>query len=548
MSRAEQVACEDVLLFVNAATASTGQREFASTAAEHTLSLEFLHAYVLGNYRDLYAATLALGINDHNAALVVLNLLRTGGQGDRAVEGSLIAVRLAQMPPQRVYRLFSWLRSAGVNNRRTRAIIRDWVAARPDLAFDAVKYRAGLAAAARHAHLRLPEEISTVLFDWRRPARYTTPLLETWRRAHYDRSALAELPYTVAEGFAARRGVSRETLLATARLTAAERLRLQSAATKAKADVTVDLTRVPLTRLATYVLSLDRHERSHRRAELTAALRASAGRAAGPQRGTWGRVVTVGDDSYSSSGSGVKRRRPLAVALAVHYLVEALAVEHHGLWLTHRGHPVLVHPVGTTPLAGRLLDALALVAPSARPFVRPVDDGGPAGDGRLLATDLDGTPLRPDQVPRPAARRAASFGRLLPETPRRGDGEDQPPDRVVVVSDAWDNDPPGGAAEVLRVWRQRLDPGGRTEVVHLNPVYDPRTYLVRPLAPGVPSVGIRDGEDAATLVEVARFATGTARFDDLVGHLRAQVARLLGQSGDLGGRDRDRPAGAGGVS
>lgn len=514
VSRAEQVACEDVLLFVNAATASTGQREFASTAAEQALSLDFLHAYVLGNYRGLYAATLALGINDHHAALVVLNLLRAVEPDDparRATEGSLIAVRLAQMPPQRVYRLFSRLRSAGVNNRRTRAIVRDWVAARPDLAFDAVKYRRGLADAARHAHLRLPEEIGTVLFDWRRPTRYATPLLETWRRAHYDRSAIAELPYTVAEGFAARRGMPREKLLDTARLTAAERLRLQGAAAEAKADVAVDLTRVPLTRLAAYVLSLDRHERCHRRTELTAALRSSARRAAGPQQGTWGRVVTVCDDSYSSYGSGVKRRRPLAVALAVHYLVGALATEHHGLWLTHRGDPLLVHPVGATPLASRLLDALALVAPTAPPLPWSLDGGGPADRGCCT----------------------------LPEAPWCDGRDDQPPDRVVVVTDAWDNDPPGGAAEVLRVWRQRLDPGGRAEVVHLNPVYDPHTYRVRPLAPGVPSVGIRNGEDAATLIEIARFATGAARFDDLVGHLRAQVARVLGQETSRGEVRRD---------
>lgn len=491
VSRAEQVACEDVLLFVNAATASTGQREFASTAWGQVLSLEFVHAYVLGNYRDLYAATLALGINDHNAALVVVNLLRTQQDvdpGRRATEGRLIAARLRTMPPQRVYRVFSGLRRAGVNNRRARAIVRDWVAARPDLAFDAVKYRRGLADAARHAHLRLPEEISTVLFDWRRPARYATPLLETWRRAHYDRSAIAELPYTVAEGLAARRGVSREKLLATARLTAAERLRLQGAAAKVDVDLPVNLDTVPLTRLATYVLSLDRLERARRRGELTAALRTAAHRAAGPHRRTWGRVVTVGDDSYSSYGSGTKRRRPLAVALAVHYLAGALATEHHGLWLNHEGDSLLVHPTGTTPLATRLLDALELVEPHA--------------------------PHRLQLCPQCPDDRLPSDGR--------------PGDRVIVVSDAWDNDPPGGAAEVLRVWRERVDPDGRTEVVHLNPVYDPRTYLVRPLAPGVPSVGIRDGEDAATLVEVARFATGAARFDDLVGYLNTQVARVLG--------------------
>jgi hypothetical protein len=67
MSRADQVACEDVVMFVNAAIASTAQREFRSGAAAQRLSLEVLHEYVLGNYRDLYAATLALDVNHLNA-------------------------------------------------------------------------------------------------------------------------------------------------------------------------------------------------------------------------------------------------------------------------------------------------------------------------------------------------------------------------------------------------------------------------------------------------------------------------------------------------
>ena len=45
-----------------------------------------------------------------------------------------------------MYRLFRELRRAKVNNRRTSAIMRDWLAARPDLAFDAVKYRAAVKA------------------------------------------------------------------------------------------------------------------------------------------------------------------------------------------------------------------------------------------------------------------------------------------------------------------------------------------------------------------------------------------------------------------
>jgi hypothetical protein len=101
------------------------------------------------------------------------------------------------------------------------------------------------------------------------------------------------------------------------------------------------------------------------------------------------------------------------------------------------------------------------------------------------------------------------------------------PDRLVVVSDGWDNDPPGLAGEVLRVWHTHLDPDRATSVVHLNPVYDAGTFDVRRLGPGVATVGLRDAEDAIALVELARFATGGTEFDELRGHLAARVEEFL---------------------
>ncbi|WP_027344049.1 hypothetical protein [Hamadaea tsunoensis] len=468
MSASQRVACEDVVMFVNAAIASSAQREFRQSAGEQRMSLGFLHEYVLGNYRELYAATLALDVNHLNAAWIVTNLLRTAsaaGPRERALEGRLIAARLRTLPPQRVYAAFRELRRLGVNNRRTRAIMRDWVTARPDPAFDAVKYRRSLSVAARHAHLALPGEVGTALFDWRTPKRYDTPILESWRRAHYEARSLYDLPYTVAEGLAVRHGIDRARFLAgiAPRLTDHERLRLQSSAARhGAATVAMDLASAPLTRLAVYVLSLPRPERAERRAELTEALRTAARRAAGNRFGTWGRVVAVLDDSYSSAGSAAKRRRPLAVALATHYLLEALATSYTGLWLNHSGDPLTVHPVGVTALGERLVDGLELR-----------------------------------------------------------------PDRLVIVSDGWDNAPAGLAAEVLRVWRTALDPGERTSIVHLNPVYDSDSFDVRRLGGDVATVGVRDAEDVAALVELARFATGRAGFDELRAHLSDRVGRFL---------------------
>ncbi|MFD8966417.1 hypothetical protein ACFV0C_15685 [Streptomyces sp. NPDC059568] len=77
------IAAEDVLLFVNAAVTATGQREFHSGAHAQRLSLAFLHEYVRVNYRPVYAASLALDINDHNAVMVIEELLRTPREASR---------------------------------------------------------------------------------------------------------------------------------------------------------------------------------------------------------------------------------------------------------------------------------------------------------------------------------------------------------------------------------------------------------------------------------------------------------------------------------
>ncbi|MFE3196742.1 hypothetical protein [Embleya sp. NPDC059237] len=468
VDRRDLVACEDVVMFVNAAVTSTGQREFRDDATAQRLSVEFLHEYILGNYRELYAASLALDINDFNAALIVRNLLvssRDLTPEVRRREGELIARRLELMAPQRVWRLFRELARRGVNNRRTRAIMRDWTAQRRDPVFDAVKYRTGVKATMRHAHLEVPAETGTFLFSSpRKVSVFGTPLFETWRQAHYAQRALYDLPYSVAEGLASMHGIKRATFLEkiAPQLTRLERLRLQDAAERTGvAAVRADLTTMPLTRLASYVLSLSQAERAARHDELRHAMTVSARRVAGPAAGTWGRVVAVLDDSFSSFGSTAKRQRPLAVALACRFLLKALAGEFTGLWTSGTHDPLLVRPSGPTPLGERVIDALELA-----------------------------------------------------------------PDRLIVVSDGWDNSPPGLAAEVLRVWRERLDPTGATAVVHLNPVYDAEGFDVKRLSASVPTVGVRDAEDVPALVELARFAEGRAGFTELRRYLADRQDRF----------------------
>jgi hypothetical protein len=168
----------------------------------------------------------------------------------------------------------------------------------------------------------------------------------------------------------------------TPQLTRHERLRLQQAAqrsgaTAVRADA-IELAGMPLTRLAAYALALPEEERRERREELTGALRAAARRAAAGRVGSWGRVAAVLDDSYSSSGSDEKRRRPLVVALAAHFLLETLAEDFRPLWLSGEEDALSARPRGVTALGERLLDAFE-TRPDLVVVVSDGWDNAPAG-------------------------------------------------------------------------------------------------------------------------------------------------------------------------
>ncbi len=465
-ANAQRVAREDLVLFINACFACTRQDEFYSDAGGQGVALAFLHRYLLGNYRRLYARTLAAGVNHFNRAEIVFHLLATGRDtppGFRAEENALVRAALRELPPQRVLRLFRRLRRERVNNRRTRAVIRDFLAGRPDSAFDAVKYRSGVRAAAAHAHLSLPGELGPFLFEWRSRKSFATELFEKFRAAHYSAQAVYALPYTIAEGLAQKHGIAREDFLRgiAPRLTEGERLRLQRAAARDKGvDLPIDLGRVGLTRLALYILSLPLAEREARRGTLEEALRNAARRALARAPTRWGRVAAVLDRSYSSSGSAEKRRRPLAVALASSVLLREASTAFRAFWTPPCADALLVAPRGQTDLAGPLLDAL-------------------------------------------------EWGAEL----------------VVIVSDGFENDPPATAARLVGLYREKLD--GRASVIHVNPVFDAEHFEPRTLGPAIPTVGVRDAEDLPTMLRFARYVEGRGSLTALEDYLGQRVRDLL---------------------
>ncbi len=475
-TRKRRVAREDLVLFINACFACTRQNEFYSDAFGQAVSIGFLHEYILGNYRRLYARTLACGINHFNAGQVLFHLLRTGKQTPesfRAEENRLIHHALRGLPPQRSLRVFKRLREERVNNRRTRAVIRDYLRDRPDPVFDAVKYRTKVAAAAAHAHLALPDEFSQFLYALKKAKSFETPLFESVRAAHYSKQKVYDLPYTVAEGLAAKHGIPRDVFLKQIepRLTQGERLRLQGAADRAKGvSFDIDLGRVPLTKLALFVLGLSPAQQQAKAAQIEEALSVSAARALRRAPAKLGKVAAVLDASYSTIGSRQKRRRPLGVALAASTLLRRAASEYRAFWTpapTDTAVPEYgITAGGQTALAAPVIDALEWGA-----------------------------------------------------------------DLVVIVSDGYENDPPGAVAAIVEAFRSNLDRERRVSVIHANPVFDSENFEPRTLGKAIPTVGLRDAEDLPTMLGFARFVDGSADLPELEAYLEHRVQDALAQGG-----------------
>jgi len=468
-TRSQQVAQEDLVMFINACLACTGQREFYDDAYGQKVSINFLHDYILGNYRLLYARTLAAGINHFNQSQIIIKLLATGKQTQpqhRQEEGALIAAALNKLPPQRAWKVLQQLRKQRINNRRARAIARDYLQQRRDINFDAVKYRSKVRAIAAHAHLKLQGELSTFLFHKWQQRQYKTELFENYRQAYYSAEAVYKLPFTVAEGLAVKHKIKRDIFLSRIQeqMTLGEKLRFQGTAERTQVDINLNLAKLPLTKLALYILSLPLETRKKQWQTLHQALEKSAQLGLRKSPLKLGKVAAVLDCSYSSSGSGKKRRRPLGVALATHYLLQVASREYQAFWTVPTHNPVLVHPYGQTDLATPLLDALEWDA-----------------------------------------------------------------DLVVIVSDGHENDPPHGAAEVLRIYRRQLDPWRRTGIVHCNPVFNSDDFTLHPLSPWVPTVGLRDAEDLPIMLGFARFADGSASLEELEAYLAQRVQELIKQ-------------------
>ena len=445
---------EDIILFIGACFACSGQKEFYSSKAEQRVSIRFLHYYVMSNYRELYASCLALGINHYNKTLIIGNLLRTGAETPKEfaqIEGSLIRYSLRTLPPPRVYRLFKQLRKQRVNNRRSRAVVRDYLGWHRDLAFQAVKYSTKIRSAAQHAHLSLPDEVGDFLFQGAQSRHWETELFETYRQSHFSQAALYKLPYTIAEGLAIQRGINRKKFLQKIlpSLTQKERLRLEKTLQREKVKTEkLDLKTLSLDRLTQFWLSYSIMERREKLEEFSAAFSDVVQSLLGNRAGQMTRVAAILDRSWSTKGSIEKRSRSLGVALGISQILRQYSQEYLSLWTVPLEEELLCTPKGQTDIASPLLRALRWK-----------------------------------------------------------------PDLIIIISDGYENAPSSAADEIARIYHQKVDK--KPQILHFNPVFNPEDYAPKRLGEHIWTLGIRDAQDIIILLNLFSQVLREGSFDSL---------------------------------
>lgn len=354
----DRVCREDLLLFFNAGLTATGQGGYYHGAEKTRLSLAFLHEYICVNYRKLYALCLASGLNHHNVSHGIFRLLKSGAPTDlqeRQTENRILAQLIDSLPPQRAYRLIEKLARKRVNNRRTRALVKRFLSHRRDLSFDAVKYRLRFRQALLHSHYRVPAEQARFAFEGARGKPYQTELLETYRQAHYDSSAIYRLPFTVASGLAHKKGLNRETFMEKIqpRMTEREKLRHQRSGARS-----FDSDKLDLVELCSYFLDCQNKERSELQPILWQKAKAQAARQSLPEKFQNCHIASVLDRSRSSFGVRQRKRHPLAVTLAMHLMLENCAHQYSSFWTAATDSLQVLHPRGYTDLGHPLMLAL----------------------------------------------------------------------------------------------------------------------------------------------------------------------------------------------
>jgi hypothetical protein len=472
-----------VCSFLDVASTSLGRATHYNSREQQEAAERSSHAQLLEFDRDLYAILLLIpGISDRarqHGIRALLGAPRIGaGLLDAEGERAVIEAMVAGLPAQRMLKLFAGLadkQGDRVNNARTRKLILRTLLSSPRLELWSVKYRSKLRDALVHAWGRktasfLRRVLSTPIAQIsveeqqalaRHIGKYagrnariarecvgfvlgaslepTLPLLVAFEAAKRDLAAGAKLPLEVLEGIRSsyHPQVDRGTLLSVGKgsLTKTQRRQVQRAANEARVEVAMDPRDYAAVDLYVYAYAMGMND------DIAAALVAHGQRAAAEFPARYQRVGVLVDASASMAGHATQALRPMAVALALRDMLQAVGEAHRTIYCGGEF---------------RAEDHARLSSPRAHGFAglcRPAGETSLA-EGLLELLDVD---------------------------------EAQRPEAVFVISDGYENAPAGRFAEVVAA----LQPMGiEIPIYHLCPVFAAEARGIRNLGEGIAAMPV----------------------------------------------------------
>ncbi|MEZ0368250.1 MAG: VWA domain-containing protein [Candidatus Sericytochromatia bacterium] len=442
--------------FLDVLATATARASFYNSQSEQIAATRAVHSRLLGLDRALYALLLGLdGSTDFNRQLGIELLLQGpllqgpgGGQLSPVQEDRLLDWLLAQLPPQRVLKLFVQLRQARLGGARARRLMLRWLLQPEKLELWAVRYRRKLRLVLEHAlgkrnsgvlrsilskearsakenrllraaiGRRLPEAQRDRVYECLGfilglEQQLSLPKLMAYHQAKSDLTAGRRLPLETLEGLRSvyHKAVPSARVLEICRetLTDGQKIGLQRRAAAAGVAVGFDPLRYSPLKLYLYAFEQGLG------AEVAAALRQKAAEVRLPL--ALGHLGLLLDASASMWGDASQRLRPMASALALRDLLCAAAQQSTVICAGGQALDGMIFPEGATALAEGLLQLVQAGA-----------------------------------------------------------------ELIVILSDGYENSPAGRVAEVMHGLRQI---GIQTPVLQISPVLAAESQGVRALAPGL---------------------------------------------------------------
>jgi len=226
VSKKKKLTSDQLLGFISGCQSNIGRTTFYNLAEEQKKAMISQHEQVFKNSRFFYSLMmLPEGVNDVNKQLMALNLIRNtlreeglkDHQADPTTqwENEIMLQIFNNMPIPRVFDFFLTLQEGKINKKRAVYVVRRFLNEHKDSwGLWAIKYRTPMNRILRHIHVKKSELKLSTIHQYIRMGvvdSNTPDVIRNYEKVRNgDSDLLASLPYTVAEGFQTKFGLSKE--------------------------------------------------------------------------------------------------------------------------------------------------------------------------------------------------------------------------------------------------------------------------------------------------------------------------------------------------